>query len=90
MSTVKIHHSESRQALRIEIDSLSASAPGWAVANLLARRHFGRRGYAVTCYATSWTGPTTHFHAFIGTADSRGDSATGCEIHFSVYSVESV
>ncbi len=91
MQTVKIHHSESSRALRAELDDPPRGA-NWAVANMLARRYFGRRGYAVTCNCESWAedGSRHNYEAFVGTYNAKMHTTAGRNVHFTIYGVGGV
>jgi hypothetical protein len=91
---VHIRHSESRRALRADVTSWSPRDSGWAVADMLARRYYGRRGHAHTCRLDSWAanGSYYRFEAFVGVPSrERGSNATvGRNIWFTIYDIESV
>jgi hypothetical protein len=56
----------------------------WAVAGMLARREYGRRGYARTVRLDSRSGEVGHYEAFIGTGNGTG-STVGRNIWFYVW-----
>jgi len=91
---VRIRHSESRRALIADVASWIPEESGWAVANLLARRYYGRRGHARTCRPAGWAtdGSYYRFEAFIGVPSrERGSTATvGRDIWFDIYDIEPV
>jgi len=91
---VRIRHSESSRALSAHVLSWSPTASGWAVANMLARRYYGRRGHARTCRPAGWAtdGSYYRFEAFIGVPSrERGSNATvGHNIWFDIYDIEPV